>query len=248
MSDTGGANGAEPFKEIPESVFSDDDGSADARLAQALIRYSHGKTTLGEVVDALAYARVLIPVLSSGERRVMGEHGVEKDEVASTGVVAVQMPDGRAALPVFTDVDAVKAWNDKARPIPAEGPRAALAAIAESWASLVINPGMETVVIPRPAVWALGQGLDWRPAVVDGQVAEDVRDAVTSAVSTDSALTSVEAVAGSGAEITVVLRLAPGLTQPEVDDLVARVQRELAHSDVVAQRVDSLELKLATAS
>ncbi|MFW7415811.1 SseB family protein [Demequina sp. SO4-18] len=248
MSDTGGTSGAEPFKEIPASVFADDDGSADARLAQALIRYSHGKTSLGEVVDALAYARVLIPVMSSGEKRVMGEHGVEKDEVASTGVVAVQMPDGRAALPVFTDVDAVRAWNDKARPIPAEGPRAALAAIAESWASLVINPGMETVVVPRPAVWALGQGLDWRPAVVDGELAADVRDAVTSAVSTDSALVEVDAVAGRGAEVTVVLRLTPGLTQPEVDDVVARVQRELAHSDVIAQRVDSLELRLAAAS
>ncbi|WP_062134562.1 SseB family protein [Demequina aestuarii] len=244
MSDTGGA---EPFKEIPESVFADDDGSADARLAQALIRYSHAKTPLTEVVDALAYARVLIPVMASGEQRVMGDYGVEKDEVASTGVVAVQMPDGRAALPVFTDVDAVRAWNDRARPIPAEGPRAALAAIAESWASLVINPGMETVVIPRPAVWALGQGLTWRPAVVDGQVSDEVREAVTSAVSTDAALRTVEVVAGNGAEVAVVLRLTPGLTQPEVDDVVQRVQRELAHSDVVAQRVDSLELRLATA-
>ncbi len=238
---------ADPSKEIPESIFADDDGSADARLAQALIRYSRGKAGLDDVVDALAYARVLIPVMSSGEQRVMGDYGVEKDEVASTGVVAVQMPDGRAALPVFTDVDAVKAWNEQARPIPAEGPRAALAAIAESWASLVINPGMETVVIPRPAVWALGQGLAWRPAVVDGQVAADVQDAVTNVVSTDSALRSVEAVAGNGAELAVVLRLAPGLTQPEVDDIVQRVQRDLAHSDVVAQRVDSVELRLATA-
>lgn len=253
MSDIGGTNGAEPsndaefLKEIPESVFADDDGSADARLAQALIRYSHGKTPLAEVVDALAYARVLIPVMSSGEKRVMGDYGVEKDEVASTGVVAVQMPDGRAALPVFTDVDAVKAWNEKARPIPAEGPRAALAAIAESWANLVINPGMETVVVPRPAVWALGQGLTWRPAVVDGGVAADVREAVASAITTDSALRSVEAVPGNGAEIAIVLRLTAGLTQPEVDDVVQRVQQELAHSDVVAQRVDSLELRLATA-
>lgn len=244
MTDSGGV---EPFKEIPESIFADDDGSADARLAQVLIRYSHGKAPLSDVVDALAYARVLIPVMASGEKRVMGEYGVEKDAVASTGVVAVQMPDGRAALPVFTDVDAVKAWNDKARPIPAEGPRAALAAIAESWASLVINPGMETVVIPRPAVWALGQGIDWRPAVVDGQVAADVREAVGGAITTDSALRAVEVVAGAGAEVTVVLRLTPGLTQPEVDDVVQRVQRELAHSDVVAQRVDSLELRLAPA-
>ncbi|WP_084104192.1 SseB family protein [Demequina sp. NBRC 110056] len=238
----------EPAKEIPESIFADDDGSADAHLAQALIRHSHGKAPLADVVDALAYARVLIPVLASGERRVMGAHGVEKDEIASTGVVAVQMPDGRAALPVFTDVDAMKAWNDKARPIPAEGPRAALAAVAEGWSSLVINPGMETILVPRPAVWAIGQGEAWRPAVVDGTVVDEVREAVANAVTTDSALKAVEAVAGAGAEISIVLSIAPGLTQPELDSVVERVQRELAHSDVVAQRVDTLELKLTTAS
>src|SRR6218665_2373751 len=111
----------EPLKEIPESIFADDTGTADARLAQALIRYSRGKGPLTEVVDALAYARVLIPVLAHGERRHVGQHGLEQDAVASTGVVAVQMPDGRAALPIFTDVEAMRLWNPDARPIPAEG-------------------------------------------------------------------------------------------------------------------------------
>ncbi|WP_084129998.1 SseB family protein [Demequina sp. NBRC 110055] len=238
---------AEPSKEIPESIFADDDGSADAHLAQALIRHSRGKAPLADVVDALAYARVLIPVLAQGEQRHMGKHGLEQDAVASTGVVAVQMPDGRAALPVFTDVDAVQAWNAQARPIPAEGPRAALAAIAEGWSSLVVNPGMETVLIPRPAVWALGQGQPWQPAIEDGVVSDAIRDAIVTAVTLDEALRAVDAVPGRGAEIAVVLTLVGGLTRPEVDAVVERVQRELSHSDVVAQRIDSLELRLATA-
>ena len=240
-------NDEEPLKEIPESIFADDDGSADARLAQALIRYSRGKGGLEEVVDALAYARVLVPVLASGEQRHLGRHGLEQDAVASTGVVAVEMPDGRSALPVFTDVEAMKAWSEKARPIPAEGPRAALAAIAEGWSALVLNPGMETVLVPRPAVWALGQGEPWRPAVVDGSVAREVREAVTGAVSTGDGLVAVDAAPGRGAEVAVVLRLEPGLTQPELDHLVARVQRQLAQAEVVAQRVDSVELRLAQA-
>ncbi|WP_061964571.1 SseB family protein [Demequina aurantiaca] len=237
----------EPFKEIPESIFADDDGSADARLAQALIKYSRGKAPLTDVVDALAYARVLVPVLASGDERFIGKHGLEQDEVASTGVVAVQMPDGRAALPVFTDVDAMKAWNAEARPIPAEGPRAALAAMAEEWSTLVINPGMETVLIPRPAVWALGQGEDWKPAVTDGVVDGEILEAVRAAVRTDAQLRGVDAVAGRGAEVAIVLSLAAGLTQPEVDDLVQRVQSQLAQSSVVATRIDSLELRLAQA-
>lgn len=235
------------FKDIPESIFADDDGSADARLAQALIKFSRGKAPLTDVVDACRYARVLVPVLATGEQRHIGKHGLEQDEVASTGVVAVQMPDGRAALPVFTDVDAMSAWNADARPIPAEGPRAALAAMAEEWSTLVINPGMETVLIPRPAVWALGQGEEWKPAVIDGIVEEDVLEAVRAAVHAGEHLRGVHAVAGRGAEVAIVLSLAAGLTQPEVDEVVQVVQRQLAQNEVVAKRIDSVELRLSQA-
>ena len=235
----------EPLKEIPESIFADDDGSADPRLAQALIKYSHRKAPLADVVDALAYARLMIPVLATGEERFVGVHGLEQDAVASTGVVAVQMPDGRAALPVFTDVEAALAWNKDARPIPAEGPRAALAAIAEGWATMVINPGRESVVIPRPAVWALGQGLTWSPAVTGTEVAPDVVEDVRALLTLDADLRAVDIMAGDTAEVVIVLRLAPGLTQPEVNAVVERVQRELAVSDTIAQRIDSLQLKLA---
>ena len=235
------------FREIPESIFADDDGSADARLAQALIKYSRGKGSLADVVDALSYARVLIPVIASGEGRHVGAHGLAQDKVASTGVVAVQMPDGRAALPVFTDVDAMRAWNPDARPIPAEGPRAALAAVAEEWSTLVLNPGMETVMIPRPAVWALGQGYEWKPAVVDGIVAADVREAIIASIALDQDLRRVDVADGRAAEVAIVLHLAPGLTQPELDGVVERVQRELARNEVVAKRLDSLEMRLAQA-
>jgi len=235
----------EPLKEIPESIFADDDGSADARLAQAIIKYSRGKGPLTDVVDALAYARVLIPVFAHGEQRHVGKHGLEQDSVASTGVVAVQMPDGRAALPAFTDVEAMRLWNPDARPIPAEGPRAALAAVNEEWSTIVLNPGMETVLIPRPAVWALGRGEHWRPAVVEGRVDDEVRSAVEAAVTLDDSLRRVGVAPGRGAEVAVVLSLVSGLTQPELDIILSRVQRELAYSDVVAQRLDSLELRLA---
>jgi len=235
----------EPLKEIPESLFADDDGTADARLAQVLIKFSRGRGPLTDVVDALAYARVLVPVIASGEHRGPGPHGLDLDEVASTGVVAVQMPDGRTALPVFTDVEAMRSWRPEARPIPAEGPRAALAAMAEHWAVLVVNPGMETVVIPRPAVWALAQGEPWRPAVMNDAVDPVVANAIETAAATDDLLRRVEAAPGRSAEIAVVLYLTAGLQQVEVDAVVERVQNALAASDIVAARVDSVELRLA---
>nr|WP_255633232.1 SseB family protein [Demequina sp. TTPB684] len=233
------------LKEIPSSLFADDDGTADARLAQALIRFSRGKATLAEVVDALQYARVLVPVLADGEQRVMGKHGVEQDHVASAGVVAVHMPDGRAALPIFTDVDAMRTWNADARPVPAEGPRAALAAAAEGWNVMVLNPSMESVLIPRPAVWALGQGEQWRPAVMDDRVVEDVREAIIEAVPLDDEVRRIDATPGKRAEVAVVVMLVPGLQRNAVDDAVRRVHEALAASPVVADRVDSMELRLA---
>ncbi len=237
----------DPLKDIPASVFADDDGSADARLAQSLIRFSRGKAPLAEVVDSLAYARILVPVVADGEERIMGKHGIEQDHVASTGVVALQAPDGRMALPIFTDVSAMHAWNAEARPIPAEGPRAALAAVSEGWSVLILNPGLETVLIPRPAVWALGSGEPWRPAVVDGVVVDEVREAIADAIPAVGVVRAVDALPGRGAEVAVVLSLEPGLDRTALDDVVRDVHEALAASTVIAERVDSLELRLATA-
>lgn len=237
----------DPLKEIPASIFADDDGTADARLAQALIRHGAGKAPLAEVVDALAYARVLVPVVADGEQRVVGKHGLEQDHVASTGVVALRAPDGRTALPVFTDVAAVAAWSKDARPIPAEGPRAALAAISEGWSILVINPAREAVVVPRPAVWALAAGETWRPAIREGLVVAEVRDAVRDAALTVAEVREADAVPGTNAEVAVVLTLAPGLDRASLDDAVRRIHEALAALDVVAERVDAIELRLASA-
>lgn len=246
----GGADGPDESggvgdgRAIPESAFADDDGTADARLAQALIRHGAGKAGREDVVDALAYARVLVPVLAEGSERRVGRHGLEQDEVAATGVVAVELPDGRAALPVFTDVEAMRVWKAEARPVPVEGPRAALAAVAEGWAALVVNPSLETVVVPRPAVWALAQGRPWRPAVRDGVLDPEVRQALLDAVRPAGDLRTVEVGPGAGAEVCVTLGLVPGLGRAEVDAVVGRVNAALASSEVVAERVDSLELRL----
>nr|WP_286279447.1 SseB family protein [Naasia aerilata] len=74
-------------------------------------------------------------------------------------MVTVAGPDGRTVLPAFTSVDAMRAWNPKARPIPAESERIALAAAAEGTDLLVLDPLSDTeFVLRRPAVEALGRG------------------------------------------------------------------------------------------
>lgn len=178
----------------PTSAFAGDDGSADASVAAALAARATGSGSVAAVVAALAGSRVLVPVLaeldSAGTVEVGGHtHTVEKE--ASAGIVALQAPDGRTALPVFSSVATMSAWRQDARPVPTEIARAALSAVEEGWELLVLDPGgPTTVLLPRPAVWALAQQQEWQPAVADegagpavaGEVRAALRDAVRAAL------------------------------------------------------------------
>ncbi len=88
---------------------------------------------------------------------------------------------------------------------------------------------MESVIIPRPAVWALGQGETWQPAVVDDRVVDDVREAIVDAVPLDDEVRGIDAAPGRQAEVAVVVALVPGLARAAVDDAVRRVHEALAH-------------------
>jgi len=230
----------------PTSAYAADDGAADPVLAAVLGRFARGASTLAEVVAALVGARVLVPVLAVQDDQGAGE-GVG-DRHATTGVVAVAAPDGRTALPVFTSVAALAAWHPRARPMPAEGPRAAAAAIQEGWDLLVLDPaGPVTVVVPRPAVRALAIGAVWLPAVVAGTVRADLRDAVVRAATGTRSVLAVDAVPGERAEVAVLVSVRPGLTRTILDAVLAEVGARLAADPAVASAVDTLELRVQAA-
>jgi hypothetical protein len=239
----------------PTSQFAGDDGSADAELAGLLAGYRDGRTPLRAVVARLAATRVLVPVLAeleAAESVVVDGQEMHVDKEASAGVVALAAPDGRRALPVFTSVDAMRAWRATARPVPVDVPRAALSAVSEDWALLVVDPaGPVPVTVPRPAVWALAQGKEWRPALVptrDGVVVDDeVLAAVRLAAEPVQHVVRVGAQPGRTAEVAVVLALDPGLDRAGLDAVLRQVNARLAASEVVAERVDSLELRIAAA-
>lgn len=239
----------------PTSQFAGDDGSVDTELAGLLEGYRDGRTPLRAVVARLAATRVLVPVLAeleAAESVVVDGQELHVDKEASAGVVALAAPDGRRALPVFTSVDAMRAWRATARPVPVDAPRAALSAVSEDWALLVVDPaGPVPVTVPRPAVWALAQGKEWRPALVptqDGIVVDDeVLAAVRLAAEPVQHVVRVGAQPGRKAEVAVVLALDPGLDRAGLDAVLRQVNARLAASEVVAERVDSLELRIAAA-
>ncbi len=227
----------------PVSAFAGDDGSPDPRLAAVLAEHADGRAEVADVVAALVTTRVLVPVMAHEvPDGAIGEGPFAEREV-ETSVVALQAPDGRTALPVFTSVAALSAWRAEARPMPAQAPRAAASALAEGWPLLVLDPGGPvTVVVPRPAVQALAAGLAWHPAVRGGQVRTDVREAIERSVAQVPTVHSVEVEPGRRSEVAVVVGLPRGLDRAGLEAVLAQVNVRLAADPVVAQ-IDTLELR-----
>ncbi len=227
----------------PSSAFAGDDGACPPALGRAL-GTPDADARLLSVVRALASTRVLVPVVANlDERDDPGEHGVAGDKVASAAMVSVRAPDGRAALPAFSSLTTLARWDPTARPIPVEGVRAALAA-AEDDGLIVLDPaGPATVPVPRPAVWALAQGRPWVPSYADPVVVREVAAALVEV----PAIGAVRCGPGERAELRVVLGIQPGLDRAGLDAAVAAAGRVLAAVPVVAERVDSLELKVVVA-
>ena len=221
--------------------FPGDDGSADPALAAAL-----AAGEVEQVAAALVAARVLVPVvavLGDGPAPV-GVHGRPVDKSADMAVATLVAPDGRRALPVFTSSAALAAWDAAARPVPAEGPRAALSAVHDGCAALVVDPGSPgSVVLPRPALWALAQGRSWLPPERDPEVA----DAVRASVADLEQVAGVRLGAGEGGGLTVVLAVRTGLDAAALAVVLDAVRAGLAAQELLAVRVDALALTVVPA-
>lgn len=233
----------------PTSAFAGDDGAAPVELAGAL-SLVEPRARLEAVVEALRTARVLVPVVARldemDEPRELGGHDVAGEKSAHAAMVTVAVPDGRAALPVFSSLAAMAAWRADARPVPVEGRRAALAAGSEADGVLVLDAGSATPVqVPRPAVRAIALGEPWLPAVRNPQVQQEVHDVLTTLV---PGVQSVKVETGSGTEITVVahLRRHPvGSPDPETVATLRACQEALATSQLIADLVDSVTVRPA---
>ncbi len=173
--------------------------------------------------------------------------GLRVDKTQELSLVTVEGPDGRTVLPAFSSVEALTLWNPKARPIPVDARRAALAAAAESTELIVLDPGSPTeFVLRRPMVWALAQDVAWQPP----HESAEVLDAFELSVANETAVAGLRLVAGDpdarqrGQELLVVLALVPGLDQASLADLVARLQADWSAHPAIAERVDSLGVRL----
>jgi len=105
----------------------DDRGEADPAFAAAL---ASGDDAL--VLNMLPVVRLLVPVVAmpgSGE--------------AEMAVPALVNADGQRALPVFSSVAALQAWQPDGRPVPMVGARVLAAAAHEGYDGLVLDVASE---------------------------------------------------------------------------------------------------------
>ena len=237
-------------RSFEQNEYANDAGEADQALVAAIAALHAGRGTAESVVDALRDARLLIPLLAALGDSGEGAHGQTVDKSADLSIVTVATPDGLDGLPVFSSVAAMKAWNQDARPVPSSAPRAALAAAQEGNTRIILDPGSSTeFVLRRVAIAAVAQQLPWSPPHLRSEVAEEF----------GRVFSSFESVAGfelqpgdplqvlAGPELLLVLKLVPGLTQDEFDELMKAVAQALSQSAVVADYVDSLRLKIGQA-
>jgi len=154
-------------------------------------------------------------------------------------------------LPVFSSVAAMSRWNPDARPVPAEGVRVALAAADDGTDLIVLDPGSDTeFALRRPAVWAVAQSQPWHPSFDSSEVLA----AFERSIGTELSVLGVDLEAGdpdarlAGPELVVRLTLVAGLNRAELDTVLQRLAARWAADDAIATLVDSLTVRLVSAS
>lgn len=230
------------------NAFANDDGSMPEALGAVLASFRSGKVSRDAVLDAFLRSRLLIPLVTVAGEEGLTPEGRRVDKTQELSIVTVKVPDGRSALPVFSSVEAMQRWNALARPIPNLGHTVIHAAVEEGSDLVILDPASAETefAIRRPALWALAQGESVSVPWSDPEVEHAFRESVE----TSPEVASISLESGDpterllAPELSVFLTLRPGLSQQQLSALLGRLQAQWAESAVIAERVDSMSVKL----
>ncbi|WP_311765297.1 SseB family protein [Streptomyces zingiberis] len=234
-----------PPTTLPESLFPDDDGSADPRLAAALAAYAGDRGAGDGVLAALPGTRLLVPVVAVLGETETGADGLRREKSSDMAVPTLQGPGGRRALPAFTSTETLARWDPAARPV-AVPLRQALHAAAQERADTVVLDlaGPVPFELTGPALLALAEGRD----VTDPRADPAVREAVRSLLAGEAGVATAGFLPPSGAaetDGTLALVLARGA---DPGGTARRVAGALAADEVLRARlVKGLDLALLPA-
>ncbi|MFJ6073108.1 SseB family protein [Streptomyces sp. NPDC093065] len=181
-------------KNIPDSAFSDDDGSADPRLSAALAAWAEDRAAVAPVLEALKGARLLVPVVAvlgeveedsqegrealwkgGGGRR---EGGLRREKTSDMAVPTLKAGD-RTALPAFTSTESLARWDPEARPVAVPVHQALEAAAHEKADTVVLDlAGPVAFELTGAVLLALAEGRTTTDPLADPAVARAVRAAL----------------------------------------------------------------------
>jgi hypothetical protein len=221
-------------KQLPISRFAGDSGAADPELRAVLADHAAGGADLYAVQNALLDARVLIPtaaVLDEAESDV--NTGLTAEKSSHLSVVSFVSNAGWHGLLAFTGMDAVRAWDPQARPVPVTASEAAAAAQEEGRSVLVLDiAGPTRVALTGPLLRALAAARRAVPVHQDAEVAHAVLECALAVDGvTGVKLESPEA--APGADALVVLRV---VDAADTSSVVAQVSAHLGAHPLLLDR------------
>ncbi|MFF8935751.1 SseB family protein [Streptomyces paradoxus] len=165
-------------KNIPDSGFSDDDGSADPRLSAALTAWSADRGAVGPVLAALQGARLLVPVVAVLGEVEEDERGLRREKTSDMAVPTLKAGD-RTALPAFTSTDSLARWDPAARPVAVPLHQALQAAAHEKADTIVLDmAGPVPFELTGPTLLSLAEGRTTTDPLADPAVVDAVRSVV----------------------------------------------------------------------
>lgn len=236
-------------RSFEKNSFSEDDGSAPENLIATLASFRKGEVGAELVIDEIRNSRLLVPLVAHLGEAELGAHGHTVDKSAELSIVTVKSPDDQDSLVAFSSVAAMSLWNESARPVPSDAVRIALAAASQSATRIALDPGSETeFVIRRPAIARIAQSLPWFPPEKDPEVYLVIKESLAS----EADVVEFELASGDptaklqGPELSISIRIRPGLEPEAVRQLLERVSRRWSVSEVFASSVDSVAVKLVS--
>lgn len=226
---------------LTSTGFDGDMGEADVDLVAAFDDPQE-ETVL---MRAVAQARLLVPIVAAPSGiDDSGELMVETS--TDMAVVTLTSPDGQRALPVFSSLAALSAWDAAARPSPVTSARAAQAAVYERCDVMLLDLGSGHECVLRPSmVWALAQQREWLPAHTDPFVTQALSRATADEADVIDCVCESDP-AGAGI-LRVVLRLRPGLDSAQVQALATRIGEQIATDGEAWARIDGLAFTIRQA-
>lgn len=226
-----------------DTAYAHDDGSAPAGYLEAVRALADGSGGRAAVVDALRGARLLVPLLAAAGETGVDERGRTVDKTQELSIVTVLGPDELPILPMFSSVEGMRSWNERARPVPTGIGRAAAAAL-DGPGRIVVDPGDETeFVLTRPMLEALVTDAPWTWGVQDRTVQGAVVDALLAQPAVQAVVLATgdprSTLAGADLEVHALVDAAP-----DAAEQVRRAAAMLAEAALVRARVASVAVRV----